>query len=215
VSNDGWWFYFPVALWFKSTLALLAAFAFGAYVLVRQRTASLVPLVAAAAILIVAMLSRISIGVRHVLPLYPLLAIVAAYGVVSLKRPAAIAVIVAQLAAFVIAHPDHLAYFNVTAGRKPSRILLDSNLDWGQDLLRLEHVTARRDIETMHIALFTSADLAKHRLPRLLPLRPAQPVRGWVAISEMQLKMRPGYSWLNAHTPVERVGQSILLYRLE
>lgn len=215
IRSDGWWIYFPIALWFKSTLALLGGFAFGAFLLVRRRSASLVPLVVIAAILIVAMLSRISIGVRHVLPLYPLLAMVAAYGVVSLRRPLQIALIAAQLAAFVLAHPDHLSYFNITAGREPSRILLDSNLDWGQDLLRLEEATARREIDRLHIALFTSADLTRHRLPHLQPLRPETPVQGWVAISEMQLKMRSGYEWLHAHQPVERIGTSILLYRIE
>ncbi len=215
VRSDGWWTYFPVAIWFKSTLALLGAFAFGAFLLVRKRSASLVPLVAIASILVVAMLSRISIGVRHVLPLYPLLAMVAAYGVVNVRRPLQIALITAQLAAFALAHPDHLAYFNLTAGREPSRILLDSNLDWGQDLLRLEEATARWRIDTLHIALFTSADLTRHRLPQLQSLPPSAPVRGWVAISEMQLKMRPGYEWLNTHLPVERVGKSILLYRIQ
>lgn len=221
VRREGWWFYFPVALWFKSTIPLLFAFAFGAYLLVRKRSASLVPLAAAVAILIVAMTTRISIGVRHVLPLYPLLAMVAAYGVVHLRRPLAIGVVVAQLTAFALAHPDHLAYFNLTAGRDPSRILLDSNLDWGQDLLRLEEAAARHKIGTLHIALFTSADLRHHRLPSLRPLPPFMPVMGWIAISEMQLKdvgargrPRGGYEWLTRHEPVERVGKSILLYHV-
>lgn len=215
VRREGWWYYFPVALWFKTTLPLLFAFAWG----VRKRTA---PLAAAfAAILIVAMLSRISIGVRHVLPLYPLMAIIAAYGITQMRRPLAIAVVVAQLGSFALAHPDHLAYFNVTAGRDPSRILLDSNLDWGQDLLRLEKACAERGIGELHIAYFGSADLRRHRLPKLAPLRPFTPAAGWVAISEMHLKdlgarnrPRGGYDWLLQHRPVERVGKSILLYRV-
>lgn len=215
VRRDGWWLYFPVALWFKTTLPLLVAFAFG----VRRRTASLAA--AFAAILAVAMLSRISIGVRHVLPLYPLMAIIAAYGVLRMRRPIAVAVIAAQLATVALAHPDHLAYFNITAGRDPSRILLDSNLDWGQDLLRLEEACARHRIDVLHIAYFGSADLRRHRLPRLAPLRPFTPVQGWIAISEMHRKdlgarnrKRGAYDWLQQYEPVERVGESIVLYRL-
>ena len=34
-------------------------------------------------------------------------------------------------------HPDYLAYFNELAGDEPERILADSDLDWGQDMLRL------------------------------------------------------------------------------
>ncbi len=216
VRREGWWYYFPVALWFKSTLPLLVAFAFG----IRKRTASLVA--AFAVILAIAMLSRISIGVRHVLPLYPLMAIIAAYGITQLRKPLAIAVVVAQLATFALAHPDHLAYFNVTAGRDPSRILLDSNLDWGQDLLRLEKACAKHGIRELHLAYFGSADLRRHHLPRLARLQPGVPVTGWIAISEMHLKdlgarnrPRGAYDWLLQHQPVERVGKSILLYRVQ
>jgi len=215
VRREGWWYYFPVALWFKTTLPLLVAFAFG----VRKRTAPLVG--AFAAILVVAMFSRISIGVRHVLPLYPLMATIAAYGVLQLRRPVAIAILVAQVATFALAHPDHLPYFNLTAGRDPSRILLDSNLDWGQDLLRLEAACERRGIDEMHIAYFGSADLRRHRLPKLTPLRPFTPATGWIAISEMNLKdlgarkrPRGAFDWLQRYEPVERVGKSILLYRI-
>ncbi|HET8774937.1 MAG TPA: hypothetical protein VFP80_14140, partial [Thermoanaerobaculia bacterium] len=216
VRREGWWYYFPVALWFKTTLPLLAAFALG----VRKRTAALVG--AFAAILAIAMFSRISIGVRHVLPLYPLMAIIAAYGVTQLRKPLAVAVVVAQLATFALAHPDHLAYFNVTAGRDPSRILLDSNLDWGQDLLRLEKTCKERGIGELSIAYFGSADLSRHHLPRLTRLRPFVPATGWIAISEMHLKdlgarnrPRGAYDWLLRYEPVERVGKSILLYRVQ
>ncbi|HEX6100618.1 MAG TPA: hypothetical protein VF432_30155 [Thermoanaerobaculia bacterium] len=216
VRRGGWWYYFPIALFLKTALPALFAFAMG----VRKRTA---PLVAAFAILLgVAMLSRISIGIRHVLPLYPLMAIIAAYGVMQLRRPLAIAVIVAQVATFALAHPDHLAYFNFTAGRDPSRVLLDSNLDWGQDLLRLEQASAKHRIEELHIAYFGSADLRRHRLPKLVRLQPFTPATGWIAISEMHLKdlgarnrRRGAYDWLLRHEPVERVGTSILLYRVQ
>ncbi len=216
VRREGWWYYFPVALWLKTTLPLLVAFAFG----IRKRA---LPLLGAfAAILVIAMLSRISIGVRHVLPLYPLMAIVAGYGITLMRKPFAIALLVAQLASFAFAHPDHLAYFNVTAGRDPSRILLDSNLDWGQDLLRLEKACARRGIDELHLAYFGSADVRRHHLPRLVQLKPFTPAQGWIAISEMHLKdlgarnrPRGAYDWLLQYQPVERVGKSILLYHLQ
>ena len=35
------------------------------------------------------------------------------------------------------AHPDYLPYFNALAGSNPERIVVDSDLDWGQDLKRL------------------------------------------------------------------------------
>lgn len=216
VSQNGWWYYFPVALWFKTALPTILALSFG----IRKRTAPLA--IAFTAILVLAMLSRISIGVRHVLPLYPLMAILAAYGVTRVRREIAVAIVVAQLATFALADPDHLAYFNLTAGRDPSRILLDSNLDWGQDLLRFEKECARLKIDRLSIAYFGSADLTKHHLPRLARLQPFQPTTGWIAISEMHLKdlgarkrPRGAYDWLERYEPAERVGKSILLYRVQ
>ena len=40
----------------------------------------------------------------------------------------------------IVAHPDYLPWFNGFA-RDPAAILNDSNLDWGQDVLRLVRVT--------------------------------------------------------------------------
>ncbi len=221
VRLEGWWYYLPVALGLKSTIPLLLAFAHGAVRLVRTRSASRAPVAAAAAILVVAMATRMSIGVRHVLPLYPLVAMVAAYGVVHMRRSLAVAFVVAQLASFALAHPDHLAYFNLTAGRDPARLLLDSNLDWGQDIRRLEDAAARYDIDTLHVALFTTAELPRHRLPPTHPLPPFTKVTGWIAISEMQRqdvgardRPRGAYDWLAAYEPVARVGKSIVLYRV-
>ena len=203
--NDGWWYYFPVALWFKSTLAVLIAFAIGA-----RRFA--LPAAISAAILAVAMASSINVGIRHVLAIYPFLAIVAGCAVALMPRVPAAILVAAQLVSFGLAHPDHLAYFNFTAGREPAHILLDSNLDWGQDLLRLEDAVARRHIDSLAIAYFGSANPTQHRLPNPRLLRPFEPTTGWIAISEMRLRRGRGFEWLLRYEPVERVGKSIRLY---
>jgi len=40
-------------------------------------------------------------------------------------------------ASSLISHPDYLAYFNEFAGSEPENIVVDSDLDWGQDVKRL------------------------------------------------------------------------------
>ena len=228
-SDTGWWYYFPVALAVKTPLGFLILTLAGAVAIARRPTRKdwriLAPAAAAAAILLTSMASRADIGVRHILPIYPLLSIAAGCGVVRLWnsnaaksaiRVAIIALIGWQLFDSARAHPDYLAHFNELAGRHPDRVLLDSNLDWGQDLLRLSKELRARKVDSIALAYFGNADLSRHGLPPIRPVPPDRPTTGWVAISEMWLKdLRGGgrsYSWLRDRVPVVTVGRSIRLY---
>ena len=127
--------------------------------------------------------SRTNIGVRHVLPLFPLLAVLAGHGAVTLWRAArgrvaARAAVVAAmswvLAIPFAAAPDYFPWFNALAGRHPERVLIDSDLDWGQDLFRLEHALAERRAASVSIAYFGASDICRHKLPHLTWPAPAR-----------------------------------------
>ncbi len=223
VRSTGWWYFFPVALAVKTPLPLLLLTGAGLVVIWRgssgwDRRRRLEPAMIAAAILLVSLPSRINIGVRHVLPMYPFLAIVAGIGVVGLWRAqrarpaarlAAVLLVAWQLAASARSHPDYLAYFNELAGDHPERILVDSDLDNGQDLERLADALRERRIPAVWLAYAGSATVAEHGLPPFRWLEPRQPVRGWVAASLYSIKLgsldRPGhddFAWLERHEPV-------------
>jgi hypothetical protein len=109
---------------------------------------------------------------------------------------------------------DMLPWFNEFAQPNPAAIALDSNLDWGQDTLRLARAVHEMHITELHCAIFTSARLERHGIPAA-PLDPYVKTSGWVAVSEMTIAMgRPKgeYAWLNVYRPVRRVGSSIRLY---
>ena len=59
-------------------------------------------------------------------------------------------------------HPHHLAYFNEIAGGPANgwRLLVDSNLDWGQDLKRLARWMRTNDVPRLKLSYFGSADPA-------------------------------------------------------
>jgi 4-amino-4-deoxy-L-arabinose transferase-like glycosyltransferase len=194
-SREGWWYYFPVALFFKSPLPLLLLFAIGA-------RSSREPALIAMAMLAVAMTASINIGVRHILPLYAPMAIVAA---AALRHRAIGSTLVIWLAVnSAVAHPDHIAWFN-EAARRPERILADSNLDWGQDVLHLRDAVRERGITELHGALFTSAPLKELGLT----IQPG-PSNGWVAVSETILAMS-GFEGIDGR-PYQRIGKTIRLY---
>jgi MFS family permease len=216
---EGWWYYFPIALFFKTPIPFLLLALTGCALVARRRAE--VALIAVA-VLGVAMTSHLNIGVRHVLPIYAPLAIAAAFAVLSLPRlRIASAVLVAWLlVGIAAAHPDYLPWFNFAAGRHPERILNDSNLDWGQDVLRLVRTARAKQIEEMTVSLFTTADLDRIGLPRHTILQAMSEVDGWLAISEMNVAQGRAYSpevrkWLDElldGKPYVRIGKSIRLY---
>jgi hypothetical protein len=50
-------------------------------------------------------------------------------------------------------HPNYLAYFNELVGDKPEKIIVDSNLDWGQDTLRLARRLKQRGTQVNYFTL--------------------------------------------------------------
>jgi hypothetical protein len=211
IRDRGWWYYFPVVFFFKTPIPFLLLLLIGFAFRETWRLSA-----AALLMLIPPMLSTLDIGVRHILPIMPLVAIIAAFAAMRLWRPAAIALLLWFIAADLRAYPDYRAYFNELAGGHPERIASDSNLDWGQDLLRLKRVVGERNIRSIHIAYFGSADVRWH-IPQSQELKSGEFVDGWIAASEMMFtygtaESRAGFAWLNALTPKQRVGRSIRLY---
>jgi hypothetical protein len=228
LEGSGVWYFFPVVLAVKTPLAftLLAAVGFVlllGHTLRHGPSPPLVPALAAIFLLAIVVVSNINLGVRHILPIYPLLALVAGYGALRLwhlerhrtfGRGAVLVLLTWHLISSLASHPDYLAYFNELAGGRPEEILVDSDLDWGQDLPLLVRRLHERGIDQVAIAYFGSADLSRFNLPAFRRLEGYRPTAGWLAVSLTYLKGYERYRWLESHHPVERVGRSIRLYHI-
>jgi hypothetical protein len=231
VRLRGWWYYYLVVLAVKTPLPLLAlAIAGGAYAVRARRTegwTALVPIWGVIAVLVPALLSRVDLGVRIVLAIYPFLALLAARAATTawrsvgtraqvIVRRGAVAMLVAgMLVTSARAWPDYLAYFNPVAGSHPERVLVDSNLDWGQDLYRLADTVRARGIDSIRVHYFGSSRLSSVGLTNARRLARDERTTGWVAASETFLAgvwSDTSLRWLARRTPVARIGPSMRLY---
>ena len=230
VSFFGWWYYFPVALAVKTTIPLLLLAALGIVIWAgRARGAAIYPLAAAALILSVCIRSHLNLGIRHILAIYPFFALLGAglFEGAGLEKPVAKRALLAltlvltgwHVAESFAAAPDYLAYFNELARGREDEFLLDSNLDWGQDLERLRLYLEEHRITTIYLSYFGKADPKAHGLTGVQKFTPEMRPNGWVAVSRNHI---PGlgleahnFRWLKARRPAAEVGKSIVVYYLQ
>jgi len=229
-GEHGWWYYYPVAMGVKTPLALLALIAIGAIACWKRR--ALTPLAFAAGMMAFgAIFGHINLGIRHILPAYVGLCVAAGAGAAWLWsrglvwRATSAALLAYLIVASVRSHPDYLAYFNEIAGDHPENFLVDSDLDWGQDMKRLAARMKQLNVKELALEPFNGARVEElqneGQFPATHPLDPHAPSHGWNAASITRLKLfrlgtfksnPPVDLWTDHLAPTERVGKGVFLW---
>ena len=222
-SDKGWWYYFPIAILVKTPIPLLLLFFTGIVLTIKDRRHPEAGIMALA-ILASSMTSHINLGVRHVMPMYVPMCAVAAYAVVRLWRPLPARAVAAGMALWLfansaLAHPDYLPWMNAIAGPRPEQVLVDSNLDWGQDLIRLRRELRKRGIKRYGSLIFSCADGVALGIIDWYDIKPYERSSGWIVVSESAIQLaqaqdRNAYRWLTEGQPFERIGKTLRLYYL-
>jgi 4-amino-4-deoxy-L-arabinose transferase-like glycosyltransferase len=239
-SRHGWWYYDVIALLLKMTLPALLLIVIATIVAIWQRRRESLALLAFALLfLAVSSFSSLAIGVRHVLPIFPF--VFAAIGI-SLSDPPvsnhderrAFGIAVATLIAWhagasLLAYPSYISYFNPLIGnqRNADRYLVDSNLDWGQDLHRLALWTREHKVDFIRVNYFGAGDIGYEfgaRAASWPAPRPQSLPKGWFAVSRhyYRLSFDRSFSAMDYDTYLARshaqyvttVGGSIYVYRV-
>lgn len=234
-DHASWWF-LPLGFIAKAPLGLLllslgAVLSPGRAAGRNARLALFIGLPAAVYLVVAVFWLRLPMGVRYVLPLFPLLFVAVSVRWMPVPggwRRAALPVLCAWIAvAGLWVHPHYLAYFNEAFGgpARGQRVFVESNFDWGQDLSTLARYLRERGNPPVHLAYF-GPDRPETYGIRAVPLRGCAPVKGLVAISANVLEglYRPDnwfepppagcYAWLARHEPVARPGYTIFVYDL-
>ncbi len=236
VRRGGWWYFFLFMLAFKTTPGFLLLAAIGTGWALRRFQSGrdwhlAAPAVSALAILIFSMPIKINLGIRHILFVYPLLAILAAFACCELWAlrsrwprlvPLALgALLLGQALSTARVHPNYLTYTSMFAGSNPDkRLMVGGDFDAGQNILQLSRVLAERKIDHLHLRLYTSADLTQMNLPPYQTLALYEHATGWIAISNYHIRLGEspwfpatfdGYAWLDAYPPVAKIDKTIRL----
>jgi len=245
-SQRGFFYYYPVVLATKTPLPFILFATVGCGALFRRRLIPSAPwarglAIGAVGLLAMATTSPINIGVRHVIVLYPLLAIAAAYGWMRWSESSghhraivavSVSLIAAQTVLLVSAVPYQSSYYNALAGSEPAHVSSDSDFDWGQDGLALEAYFKTHPVPALQLQLQGTVNPCKLQLPPFTALSTA-PTAGWIAVSERIYRLNrvgrsdpcsltsgPGsrpigwLDWLKPLKPVAIIGKTIRLYHV-
>ncbi len=224
VSNSGWWYYFPVVFVAKNpipTLVLIGLGFWGIISLKNDRKEGLFILTSALVYLMFAMSSKANLGVRHILPIFPLLFLGAAL-LVKFKSKVFKIIIVILVAWLVfetiIAFPYYLSYFNQLFGGRENgyRVAGDSNLDWGRDLKEIAEYLQINPLGKVYIDYDwnglgslryygITAKVAKD-------LKPSDD--GYLIIGGSKLDSSE-YNWLDSRAVYDKITPSVFVYKLK
>jgi len=230
VYQGGKWYFFPIAVLSKTPLAVLLLSGVGLLTFLGKTgiRAPVTALLIAGIVgpMLIGMAGNLNLGLRHVLPIYPFLAMLAAVGTCHLwTKSEAIdrawiwkstpAVLVTwEVVGCLLAAPQFLPYFNEVAMPYYGQILVESDLDWGQDLYLLEARLENVNPSEIHLAYFGDNTIVRHNSGRWANLLHGDRPKGWIAVSETLIQEnRQTYTWLLGR-PFERIGRSIRLYYL-
>ena len=160
-SFTGLWYYYLVCLLFKTPipillLSLLAPLRLISKKLSRDKAINLIGITAAVVIIIgFTSFNKIQLGMRYILPAYIFILCLSA--LVAEKYKVLSYVLCAWLIfSSVKAHPDYLSYFNELAIGGGQNYLVDSNIDWGQDLKGLKQYIEKEKVTDTTLSYYGS-----------------------------------------------------------
>jgi len=160
-SGHGHPLYFVVAFLIKTPIPALILLMLGAFAFFRIKIGRNERFIifTIAVFFLAASFSKLQLGLRYILPIYPFLFIMAARSIEIDKRWVKAAIFVlAGCYIFVnlAIRPHYLSYFNELIGgpRNGYKYLRDSNIDWGQDLPALKKYMVKNSIPELTFEYF-------------------------------------------------------------
>jgi len=240
-TQKGLIWYFPIAFLIKTPIPLLIMFFISLYIL-NKKSKEFVFLITPIIILFLyfSFINKIFIGVRHILPIYPFIFIMIGGSVNYIKKNLFLKFLTISLVIWLVIgnfliYPHYLSYFNEFIGGPDNghKYLVDSNIDWGQDLVLFKKHINKKNLSEFFINYWGSDSLgyrkllndsifceteSKYRNPpdNILTLEELKKTRPNLFISVNSIYLYPQTCWefLRNKTPSSKVGYSIFYFNL-
>lgn len=223
--RDGWWHYYLIGLLVKTPLGTWWLFVLGTFALFREsvflklRIRALLPLFvpAAAHLILISSQTGMNAHVRYAYAVLPAVFLTSAFSAGNRRVWPVVAGLAASILGSLWVYPHSLSYFNLLAGgpKGGPRVVIDSNVDWGQDMLRVRD-WIRNHPEARPATLSWSASYDASALGLDLPRTPPGGLTpGWSVISVHFLHdVRYSLEAYRKLEPVDSVGFTFNIYHV-
>lgn len=240
LSEKGISWFFPVAYLIKTPVPILLMLLWAMVSLVVFRTKNkrdawenaliLTPIIVYWAF---TLKGSLNIGIRHLLPTVPFVIMFIAKNLYRYLGKVAILswqtiwiaiLLIWYILGVIWYYPQYIAYFNFFVPRDARyKYLVDSSLDWGQDLNRLQEFVDENNIDNIKVDYF-GGSVPKYFIPQSEEWHSAYgPTTGWLAVSATYYQSSKlygpkegtwSYEWLDNFQPEAIIGGSILVYNI-
>jgi 4-amino-4-deoxy-L-arabinose transferase-like glycosyltransferase len=223
-SNTGWHYYFPIVFSAKTPVASMLIM-LGAVILAfrkrKETQAGLSILLVAALYFAFSCLSKVDIGLRHIMPVYPLMFVLS--GIIGheistkKQKNALIATFVLLAILFIQAiamYPYYISSFNELYGGISNgyTIASDSNIDWGQDAGRIKDYIDANHVQNVWIDYWDPSILEYYKISYKPLWQFKKGDKGVVIIGATSLEENTSDAWLKAYTSSARITPSVFVY---
>ena len=224
VDYRGWWYYFPLVLWYKLTIPVLGLFSLAFLYLVKIRKKffeEFLILFPPLLFLGISMTSKIDIGIRHIILVLPFCFIfLSRLGKVKniVFKPLIYLLVLSHILTGIIVFPNYIPYFNQIAGGSANgiRYLADSNLDWNQNIIRFGQYAKEEKINRIYTLCWDLESFQYYGVKS--NILPNFPVNGVVVICAQQLVVPPegfDFNWVLRYPPDKIIGHTLYVWRFD
>ena len=236
-SKSGWPYYFLTVFFLKTPLPTLALLILSVALVRSYRARRLLDeaFLVLPAVIFFSVTSALALplGVRYILPVYPLLFVFVSRLAGFLLRSRLHLALASVLGGWLIIgalriYPDHLAYFNELVGGPDNgwKYLDDSNIDWGTDLKRLKTYMEQHGIKKVRLIYTwngsprydgvsfewaTQKDWTEHPSPGIYAVNTHMLIRGEAVARKLGWRS----DWLSRYQPIGRVGYGFYLFTFD
>ncbi len=223
-SKSGWWYYFPLAFILKNSISLIliliVAF-FQKNYFKKLDFEKKILWLGMITYIVFAVFSKTNLGIRHLMPIYPILLYLVSYALAEIKIKWKNIAVGSLLAIYCLssvrANGNYMTFFSEIIGSldNGSKYLVDSNLDWGQNLYALAQYQKDNNIDNIYFGSFiANKTICDFYNIKYIPITNENVNNsGYFVIGATDLEMNKDLSKFKKMKPIKIINHGLFVYK--